>query len=529
MTPETSIYEYAKQGLELSADKTAIWFYGKNLTYRELFWRIDNVADHLASLGVKRGTVVTIHLPNCPQAVMAVYAVAKLGGICNMIHPLTPLKALKENMKFTESKVLISGNHFPEINRVDFTDLLLFVNMTAHMGTVYGIGYRLRSRGRHPDRAIKFEWMERPCENPFLIPEQSSLAEECAAYLNSSGTTGTPKTVMHCHRALNQETVNAKAGFGLGAVNNEVSLEILPMFHGMGLIIDLHIALSGGAEIVQMAFWDEHLAVKLMTKRHVTIMTAVPTVYYRLLQNKNFSGKEFRRFFAGGDVFDIEQKGEFKKRFGKNIDEGYGMTELVASFCGEHPTDGRRGLIPFPNCHLAVLSAEEEPALHGRGEFIVSSNTMMLGYLKDEEATESVQIRWNNRDWIKTGDYGVINADGSILFRERVKNIIVYNGYNVYPTEVELAILKTGLAEEVCVVGIWDESQCTQMVYAAIILKEPNNKNADRAIIAYCAKVLPKYAVPKRCFFFDHFPRNTMQKVERNVLKKWIYDTKRLQ
>ena len=108
MTTETSIYEYAKQGLALSTDKTAIWFYGKSIAYRELFEKIDNVADNLYAMGVREGTVVTIHLPNCPQAVMAIYAVAKLGGICNMVHALMPREGLKDNMAFTESDFLIT-------------------------------------------------------------------------------------------------------------------------------------------------------------------------------------------------------------------------------------------------------------------------------------------------------------------------------------------------------------------------------------------------------------------------------------
>ena len=94
MTTQTTLYEYARQGLALSPDRAALWFYGRPVRYRELFRRIDNAADNLFTLGVREGTVVTIHLPNCPQAVVAVYAIAKLGGICNMVHPLTPLAAL---------------------------------------------------------------------------------------------------------------------------------------------------------------------------------------------------------------------------------------------------------------------------------------------------------------------------------------------------------------------------------------------------------------------------------------------------
>jgi acyl-CoA synthetase (AMP-forming)/AMP-acid ligase II len=141
MTTETSIYEYARQGLALSAEKTALWFYGRSMTYRELFDRIDNVADHLYTLGVRQGTVVTIHLPNCPQAVMAIYAVAKLGGICNLVHPLTPLNVLHDNMLFAESDVLITGSHFSEVSAVDFAKTVIYARAYVQLadGTyIYG-------------------------------------------------------------------------------------------------------------------------------------------------------------------------------------------------------------------------------------------------------------------------------------------------------------------------------------------------------------------------------------------------------
>ena len=515
MKAETSIYDFAKQGLSISPNKTAIWFYGKAFTYLELFYKIDNVADHLYTLGVSYGTVVTIHLPNCPQAVMAIYAVAKLGGICNMVHPLTPMKSLRENMQYTESEILITGNHFPECDQVDFADKLLYVDISAHMGFARKIGYCLTSRGCIPFNAISFEKLERPLSADVWIPVQTDLSECCAVYLNSSGTTGEPKTVMHCHRAINQEVLNAKHGSNLDIVDNEVVLEILPLFHGMGLVIGLHIALSGGAKVVQMSAWDEHLAIRLIRQHQISILIAVPKIFYKLMENNRFSCKHMVRLFCGGESFDPIRKAEFLSKLGNRICEGYGMTELVASCCGENPTDKHVGLTPFPNCRFAVINSLGEISEYGEGELIISSNTIMMGYFKDEPGTQAVLVKWNGKVWIKTGDFGLIDLKGRIHYKERMKNIILHNGYNVYPYEVEQVIMRSELVEEVCVFGIWNDRTKTQNVVGAIVPKKNCIADIESSLMHVCEMSLPQYAIPKIIRIFESLPKNEMGKIDR--------------
>ena len=160
MTTETSIYEYAKQGLQYGADRTAIWFYGRSISYGELFEKIDNVADHLYELGVREGTVVTIHLPNCPQAVMAIYAVAKLGGICNMVHALTPSIALKENINETKGEFLLTYKSDCLID-----DKSVFVDVSRYMGLVYRLGYKAKNRENPPKGYISFSALESRSDN----------------------------------------------------------------------------------------------------------------------------------------------------------------------------------------------------------------------------------------------------------------------------------------------------------------------------------------------------------------------------
>lgn len=519
MTTETSIYEYARRGLRLSENKTAIWFYGKSLSYRELFERIDHVADNLYALGVRKGTVVTVHLPNCPQAVMAIYAIAKLGGICNMVHPAMPLNALREKMRFTESGFLITADSFNQVASINFTERLVLVHLGFHMGAVKRAGYRLKRKTKLPKEAVPFERLERPCAVKAQIPQPETLANMCCVYLHSSGTTGEPKTVMHSHGAINREAVNICAGCSLGAVNNDVLLGVMPLYHGIGLVLDVHGAISGGTKMVQMAAWNAEFAAKMIRKHAVTLMTVVPRIYYDLMRLDVFSAKSFRFCFSGGDVFKPELKADFFRKEGKPIYEGYGLTEVVAS-CGVEVHDGVNfGFVPFPNCQFAVRQNNGIVSNMGEGELLVCSNAAMLGYLKSD-SNESVWVAWEDKLWFPTGDYGLVDERGNFRFMERIKYTIIRNGNNVFPAEVEKVILKSGFASEACVVGLEDDRNHTQIICAHIVPVAAGTPEVEKKILEYCRANLSAYAVPQVICVTSELPRNAVGKIDRKLLIK---------
>lgn len=528
MTPDTSIYEYAGQGLAASRDRTALWFCGKGMTYADLFRRIDNAADHLAALGVGMGTVVTIHLPNCPQAVMAVYAVAKLGGISSMVHPQVPLEGLRENMAFTESKILITGDHFSRCGEVDFADKLIHAGLAAHMGPVYGLAYRLKKGGGRPAGAISFETLERPAVVPARVPEQASLAEECAVYLHSSGTTGTPKTVMHCHRALNCWVENAKRFFKGRELTDQTLLSALPLFHGSGLVMNMHQLLAGGGQQVLMAQWNSREAVRLIKRRNITILTGVPALYRSLLDEPGFSGPRIRQIgecFVSGDYVGSQLKREFDSRVDgkRHLFEGYGMTETVTACFSNGKERDRLASSGYPleNCEIAVLGGDSVPRRTGAGEFLVSTNTLMLGYRKDPAGTSAAFVTWEGRQWLRTGDCGRIDGDGYVYFQERLKNVIVRKGYNIFPSQIESVIHTLAEVREVCVVGVPDEMWGTQTVRACVVLCEGMDPGqAEWNIRSACARVLPRYAVPREIRFLAELPRNRMSKIDRKALEQ---------
>ena len=524
MKPETSIYEFAKQGLALSANKTAIWFYSKSITYKELFRKIDNVADNLYALGVRQGTVVTIHLPNCPQAVMAVYAVAKLGGICSMVHALTPPEGLRENMGFTKSDFLIT-------HRLDCgcgIKNVVYVDISHHMGLAARVGCRIKNKGRAHQNVLKFERMEDRCLQKVPTLEQVKLATECVVYLHSSGSTGKPKTILLSHSALNHCVANTADFFEKGDMKEQVSLGVLPLFHGFGLAMDVHRNISFGSQLVLLPRWNAKTAVKLIKRHKVTLMVGVPTMYYALLNEPEFNGRriiQLSKCYVGGDNVKPELIQAFDQRVGQKrcMFTGFGLTEATTTNCVNTYLHDKKHSCGYPvrNTLIAVEDEAGVPSRFGEGELVISSKTLMMGYLDDQEETERVLFQAEGRTWVRTGDHVIIDEDGFLFFKSRLKNIIIHNGYNIYPEQIEEVIRKVYGVEQVCVIGVVDERLQTQNIRAVVVLTpDVLPETMEVSIREECLRMLPRYAVPQQILFVQNLPQNAMGKIDRKALSR---------
>lgn len=509
MTPETSVYEYAKQGVLRSPNKTALWFYRRSVSFSELFSRIDYTAEYLNALGVGDGTVVTIHLPNCPHAIIAFYAIAKLGAICNMVHAQMPVNGVRELMDLAQSEILIT--YQPEC--VGISKRVICVEILS-AGDVPGTVHC-------PSLSLESVFSGSDCEES-LLPKQRTLAQKCVVYLHSSGSTGRPKTIMLSHSALNH-CVEATADFFEDEVDRYVSLGVLPLFHGFGLAMDVHRNISFGSTLVQMLKWNSDLAVQLIKEHQVSLMVGVPTMYYSLLNNPGFYGHEInclKKCYVGGDNVPPELIYEFDQRVGggHRMFVGYGLTEATTTdFVNTYRyyKESSSGY-PTRGTTAAVMNESGEIAYCGEGELIISNKTLMMGYLNDVSATENTLIYVDGKQWTRTGDFVFLDKDGFLFFKDRIKNIIIHNGYNIYPAHLEDVIGSVPGVEDVCVVGVTDQKLRTQNVRAVVIAAEGiSTEELEKVIIEKCYEMLPKYSVPKEIVFVTTFPQNSMGKVDR--------------
>lgn len=525
LTTETSIYEYAKQGLQYGADRTAIWFYGKSISYGELFEKIDNVADHFYALGVREGTVVTIHLPNCPQAVMAIYAVAKLGGICNMVHALTPWSVLQDVMVRARSEMLITGDHFAD-NEIHAEKHTIYVSLNEYMGLFFKIAYSVKSCSKALPLSIPFSDLTGSVNKRNAVPVS---APHCPAiYLQSSGTESEPKIVVHSHYALNSWEADADKYYNQFQQSNRSILCVLPFFHGFGLVTGLHHGLTNGMEVVLMLRFSAEDVVKTLHRRKINIVIGTPALFEKLMKDRRFNGR-YLPFLdectVGGDCtsekliddFDLRLDHTGKRKF---LFEGYGLTEFISAvsynnyhFSYQYGTAGK--LLPGV---AACVRNGDTIAHEGVGEILLSGNTMMLGYLDEEK---SPFVEYEGKRWFPTGDFGRLDRDGYISCFERLKDVIIHNGYNVIPSRVEFALKDSSMIKDVFITGGKKPDSTSQIVVAWIVPQENIEKSLLRTEINKCCKEkLAPYEWPGQLRVVKALPRNHMNKIDRRALRE---------
>lgn len=527
MTTETSIYDYAQKGLEKDPDKTALWFYGRALSYRELFSGVDDVAEQLSSLGIGPGSVVTIHLPNCPQTVMAIYAVAKLGGISNMVHALLPTEGLRKNMAFTESKMLITGNHV-RLQETDFADIVLNVNIARYMGLTWKLGYSLKAGISKPKGSVEFGAMQKNKKTGET--DQTKFAKTCAVYMHSSGSTGDPKTVMLSHTALNNWVEKTKHYFQHEEVDKQVFLSVLPYFHASGFQMDMHRVLNCGGTLVLMSRWDVKTAIRLIKKHSVTALSGVPAICRSLLEQEAFSGpriKQLRNCYIGGEKMDALLKQKMEAHMGiedgPHVFEGYGLTETSSAIAVVEREHYHIEASGYPQRGVICMVRQEDGTLseQGHGEFVIGADCLMMGYLKDPKATEQTFIEWNGQKMLRTGDYGYIDETGLLFFEERIKNVIVKKGNNIFPHEIETIIRGISGIADVCVFGISDNDN--QKICAVVVPSTDVPKSQfESRIIEECERQLPRISVPEKIIFTEHLPKTQTGKIDIQLLRKKI-------
>ena len=345
--------------------------------------------------------------------------------------------------------------------------------------------------------------------------------DDLAAMLYSSGTTGRPKGVMLTHRnlAANAESLVTAWGFGSG----DRLLHALPMFHVHGLFVALHCAVLSGASMRFLPRFDARMVMRYLPE--CTVFMGVPTYYTRLLGEQDFDAetcRSMRLFIAGSAPLLPETFSAFRERTGHTILERYGMTETGMNT--SNPLHGERRMgsvgLPLPGVSVRVAdqTSGEEMRRGAVGELQIKGENVFKGYWKAPEKTAE---EFTADGWFRTGDLGVIAEDGYVSIVGRAKDLIISGGLNVYPKEVELCIDEMRGVEESAVVGV-AHADLGEAV-TVFVKRAPGTVTVSEAdVIAHVKANLANFKVPKRVLFVDALPRNTMGKVQKNVLREQL-------
>jgi len=537
--PEGSIYDVLEKAASGHEELCAFEFMGRRTTYSKLMSDVAAAASSLREMGVARGDRVMICLPNVPQAVTMFYAASKIGAVAVMIHPLSSKNEIEFYLNNSGSKVAITLDRFCRsfegLQNTTPLKKLVVVDISKDLSPLMRAAYRLKSRapktemGPHMMMWKDMLSLGRGDTEKIKVP-----AGDVAVILYTGGTTGTPKGVLISNLSFNATAVQTYR-MGEYEISEEDSmLGVLPMFHGFGLCIGMHMTLSLSARLILVPVFSPEAYAKLIKKKRPTFIAGVPTIFELMIRNKRLKGADLsflRGVFAGGDTLTVDLKRRveaFLKDHGSSstIREGYGLTESVTASCLTPKHEYREGSIgiPFPDTFykiVAVGTTDEVP--YGTdGEICISGPSVMIGYNNEPEETANVlKVHADGRLWLHTGDAGMMDAEGFIYFRQRIKRMIISSGYNIYPSQIENVLDAHPYVQSSCVIGVPDEIRI-QSVKAFVVLRD-DVKVDDRTkqkITDHCKEKMARYAVPSDIEFIEELPKTRVGKIAYTELEK---------
>ena len=538
-----SMFEAVENVARKYPNAVAFDFMGKSTTYRSLVREIENCAKALKTIGVREGDKVTIAMPNCPQAIYMFYAVNLVGGIANMIHPLSAEKEIEFYLNESESVTAITLDQFyhkfERIRENTKVINIIIASVKDALSKPIRAGYMLtegRKIAKIPEDAPVIMWkdfmrLSRSCfYKTFKVKRTGS---DPAVILYSGGTTGTTKGIVLTNlnfNALAAQIVATNPMFRPG----DRMLSAMPLFHGFGLGVCIHSMLANGGRCILIPRFTAKSYAKQIVKYKCNFIAGVPTLYEALLRLPSMDGanlSSLKGVFSGGDSLSIELKKKFDKfLYDHNatvqVREGYGTTETVTACCLT-PThmfkEGSIGL-PFPDTYIKIVEpgTDREVPYGTEGEILLAGPTVMKEYMKHpEETAQTLRTHADGLTWVYTGDLGVMDEQGFIYFRGRAKRMIISSGYNVYPGQIENILDAHDAVQMSCVIGVPDAYKM-QKVKAFVKLKDgaAATEETKRDILDYCARHVAKYAMPYDIEFRDDMPKTLVGKVAYRVLEE---------
>lgn len=539
--PKGTMVGYFLEAVARFPEDIAIEYYGRTYTYRAFYEMIRDTAKSLKSQGVKEGDTIAICMPNTPEAILMFYAANMVGAIVSLIHPLSAEKEIQNYINDSGATFLLSLDlvYDKVHNIVDNTCVkkIVIASASDSLKTIKKFLYKFKNRGTVPKIELTDDIMT---WNEFLNygynyqGEIACLKSSCdpAVILYSGGTSGDPKGILlsninfnalalSCHKMIEQSG------------EKESILAILPIFHGFGLGVCIHTTLCCGMRVVLIPSFSPKDFGSLLHKHKISIVCGVPSLFESLTKTK--MGKndlsKLKCAISGGDFMSKDLKNKVDEYFHEHgssaeVRVGYGLTEASAAICVTPTGEYRESSIgvPFPDTYIKVVrvGTHDEVPYGEDGEICISGPTVMMGYLNNlEETIQTLQIHKDGRTWLHTGDIGSMDKEGFVYFKQRVKRIIISNGYNLYPSYIETIINSHPDVFTSTVIGI-PHPKKVQVAKAYIVLKDGVNasKDIEKSIRLYCEKNLAKYSLPAVYEFRNSLPKTLVGKVAYRELEK---------
>ncbi len=536
-----SLFEAVEAAAKTYPKNIAFDFMGKSTSYTKMVSNIIDCAKSLKTIGVREGDRVTIALPNCPQAIYMFYAINLIGGVANVIHPLSAEKEIEFFLNEAESTVAITLDQFygkfESIRTNTKLVNIIIASVKDELSPRVKAGYML-TEGRKiepiPYDAPVIRWKDfmklgRFCSYNYKVGRS---ADDAAVILYSGGTTGTTKGIVLSNMNFNsmgQQVIATNPMFRPG----DRMLAAMPIFHGFGLGICIHTMLMSGGRCVLVPRFTAKSYAKLITKYDCNFIAGVPTLYEALLRLPSMERADLsclKGVFSGGDSLSIELKRKIDRFLEDHnsvvhVREGYGATETVNACCLTPPHMHKEGSIglPFPDTYIKIVEpgTDRELPYGEEGEIVIAGPSIMKEYLNHPgETAATLKRHADGLTWCYTGDLGYMDSEGFIFFKGRAKRMIISSGYNVYPSQIEGILEAHEYVHLSCVIGVPD-SYKMQKVKAFVVLEEgvAPSPEVKAELLRYCRRNIAKYAMPYDIEFCEDLPRTKVGKVAYRELE----------
>lgn len=533
-----SMYDYLKDTASKNEKRSAYSFYGNEVTFKSFMKKIDKVASALKEFNIVENECVTICMPNTPESFALIYAINKIGAICNIIHPLSSTSDIERALKETNSSIIFCSDvAMPKARHIKVKHFIM-VPTSESLGKFLKTLYNIKSSLNMKLEEGMLTWHEflnyGVSEDTYVKRDPNSPA----AIIYSGGTTGKPKGIIISNANFNAMALQTASVCKYISPGHSV-LSALPIFHVFGLALCTHTCLVAGMKCIIVPQLNTKKINKELKKYKPSVYPAVPSLL-KMSMNDSDPGsnafKDIKVVVVGGDYLSPQVKSEYEeylKAHGSSavVKSGYGLSEACGFCCctaevDEKHVNNHKGTLGIPNPDMIVKifepNSDVEKSVGDVGEICITGPTLMMGYInEDEETKKTLVIHNDGRTWLHTGDLGYMDKDGFIFYTSRLKRMIITNGYNVYPIELEDIINKCKYVDTCTVVGIPHKIK-SQTPKAVIVLKSnvQDTLEVREEIRRYCYKNIAKYAVPTEYEFRTSLPKTAVGKVAYRDLEK---------
>jgi len=540
--PQASVFSMLESSARRFPDRPAMAWFGRHMSYRFLLEEVERFSAVLSALGIAKGDRVGLILPNAPQYVIAYYATMRIGAILVGNNPLYTQREMEHQLKDAGIEALVVLDQlYPNFEPV-FRGLgvreVIVTKVTDYMRFPLKqlAPLKFKREAKHEGKpwppvpgAARVKWWSALMKAAGPPPPVATVdpRNDPAGFIYTGGTTGLSKGAMLSHFNLVANTMQSSAWFPIIVEGEDAVMCVLPFFHSYGMTTELNLGILNGAKLVLVPRFDLHLVLKALAKEKPSLFPGAPRLYQRLNEapeTRKYDLRSIKACVSGAAPLPQAVAEKFHEiTGGAQLVEGYGLTEASpvthANPIGGRVRTGTIGLpIPDTDCKIVRLEAPDQEVEPGQpGELCIRGPQVMLGYWNRPDET-ALMIRGG---WLHTGDVAIMDPDGYFRIVDRIKEMIIVSGFNVYPTEVEEVLYRHPKILKVGVAGVPDE-ETGEAVKAYIVLRPGETATAEE-IVAWArdpANGLAGYRVPKQIEFRDSLPETLIGKVLRRVLQE---------